>query len=1074
VSYRRANVSMSLSLTSSVCAKICVAAILAGMLSYGAIAQSASASQAAPDPMKGLAFRQIGPFRGGRVVAVTGVRTEPLTYYFGGTGGGVFKTVDGGHTWKPVTDGQLKLGSIGAIAVAPSNQNVLYVGTGEAPMRGNASHGDGVYKSTDAGNTWIHVGLEDTEQIGKICVDPKDPNLVYVAAVGHMSGPNAERGVFRSKDGGKNWQKVLFKSDKAGASDLIIDPNNSNVLYATIWQFSREPWGFESGGPDGGIWKSVDGGDTWKEIGKNPGLPKDVVGRIGITVSPANSDRVWALVEAADGGIFRSDDAGATWKKVNDQRILRQRAWYYSQIFAGPKDENEIYALNTGFFRSTDGGKTFDAIPNEHGDNHDMWISPDDPQRFIESSDGGAQISVNGGKSWSTEQNQPTGQFYRVVTDNDFPYHIYGAQQDNTTVEISSMGNHGAITANDWHEVGGGESGWIAPDPKNTEFVYAGSYDGLLTRYDDKTGSLRQINVWPDNPMGSGAEAMKYRFQWSFPIMFSPNDSKKLYAGGNLLFETVDEGQHWKAISPDLTRNDKSKQGPVGGPITKDNTAVEYYDTIFTMDESTLKPGLIWVGSDDGLIHLTQDGGKTWVNVTPKGLPDWIRMNCIAASPFDPGTAYVAATMYLSDDFHPFLFRTKDYGKTWEKIVTGIPADDFTRSIRPDPKKKGLLFAGTESHLYISYNDGDTWMPFQLNLPAVPMTDITIQKVEDEMVVATQGRGFYVLGDLPLVRSLDPAHFKSADTTVKLFAPKTAIRIDGGGGFGGGGRQIPNTGMNPPSGVVVNYYLKTKSQGPVKLRFLDAKGTVINEFSSKADSATLHESEMNEEDSGVPKKQLVPATAGMNTFVWNMRYKDAVGFPGLLMWAASLRGPMIVPGAYKVELDVEGKSQVEGFEVIKDPRAPTTAEDFAKQLDLSLKIEAKFNEANKSVIAIREAKKQLEPYTASSNVKVAAKAKAILADMSLVENNLYQTKLQADEDALNFPIKLNNKLGALLGTVQDNDLEPTAQSYEVFDDLSAKLKVETDRLDRIVTTDVAAFNKLVDEEKIPAVVLGEK
>lgn len=1045
-------------------------ALLSSFALIATLAGSVALAQAAPDPLKGLTFRQIGPFRGGRVAAATGVRQDPMTYYFGGATGGVFKTTDGGYSWKPITDGIFNLGSVGAITVAPSNPNILYVGMGEAPMRGNASHGDGVWKSTDAGKTWTHIGLEDTQQISRIRVDPNNPDLVYVAAVGHMAGPNEMRGVFRSKDGGKTWQKILYKSAVAGAGDLIIDPNNSNVLYATIWQFIRQPWTFSSGGPDGGIWKSVDGGDHWKEIGRNPGLPKGVVGRTGITVSPVNSDRVWALVEADDGGIFRSDDAGATWRKVNDERILRQRAWYYSEVFADPKDANGLYALNTGFYRSTDGGKTFDAIPNEHGDNHTMWISPDDPQRMIETNDGGAAVSVDGGKTWSPEGNQPTGQFYRVVTDNDFPYHIYGAQQDNTTVETASAGNAGSITTSDWHQVGGGESGWIAPDPKDSRYVYAGSYDGLLTRYDDKTGSLRSINVWPDNPMGSGVEAMKYRFQWSFPMIFSPHDPKKLYVGSNILFETTDEGQHWKAISPDLTRDDKTKQGPVGGPITKDNTAVEYYDTIFTIDESTLKPGLIWVGSDDGLIHLTQDGGKTWANVTPKGIPDWIRINCIAASPLDPGTAYVAATMYLSDDFRPFLYRTHDYGKTWDLIVSGIPADDFTRSIRPDFKKKGLLFAGTESKLYISYNDGDTWKPFMLNLPPTAYTDITFQKREDNLVLATQGRGFYVLDNMPLVRALDPAAFDPSTATVKLFAPKTATRISGGGGFGGGLRGPMNTGQNPPSGVIVNYYLKTKPEGEVKLRFLDAKGTKIIEFTSTAPKG---EGAAPAPEAGrrMERKPLAPASAGMNHFVWNMHYDDAIGFPGLLMWAASLRGPAVVPGAYKVELIVDGKTFTEPFEIVKDPRSPTTPQDFAKQLDLSLKITAKFNQANQSVIDIRAAKKQLEPYTTSSNAKVAARAKEIIASLSVVENNIYQTKLQADEDALNFPIKLNNKLGALLGTVQANDLEPTAQSYEVFDDLSAKLKVETDHLDRIVTTDVASFNKLIEEEKIPAVVI---
>ena len=792
--------------------------------------QGPSVSKAS-DPYAGLAFRQIGPFRGGRVGAVTGVQSQPMTFYFGATGGGIFKTTDGGIHWAPISDGQLKLGSIGAIAVADSDPNVIYAGTGESDLRGNASHGDGVYKSTDAGKTWKNVGLVDTQQIGAIKIDPKNPDIAYVAAVGHMAGPNAERGVFRTRDGGKTWQKVLFKSDRAGATDLSIDPTNSQVLYASIYQFVRKPWTFESGGPDSGLWKSTDGGDTWTDISRNPGMPKGVLGRIGIAVSPARAGSMWVLVEAEEGGVFHSDDGGAIWTKVNDQRDVKQRAWYYSRVFADPKNPNTMYALNTSFYRSIDGGRTFRPIATGHGDNHDLWIANDDPDRMIESNDGGANISFDGGRSFSTIMNQPTGQFYRVALDNDFPYHIYGAQQDNTTVETSSRGNSGSITESDWFEVGGGESGWIAPDPTDTRFVYAGSYDGLLTRYDHQTGGLRNINPWPDNPMGSGVEVMKYRMQWTFPLLFSPNDPKLLYAGSQYLLGTRDEGHSWTVMSPDLTRNDRSKQGPVGGPITKDNTAVEYYDTIFAVDESTLQKGLIWVGSDDGLVHLTRDGGQTWQNVTPKGIPDWIRINCIAASPFDPGTAYVAATMYLSDDYRPFLYRTTDFGKSWKLITSGIPANDFTRAIRPDPHQKGLLIAGTEAHLYISYNDGDSWAPFQLNLPNVPMTDIAFQKREDDLVIATQGRGFYVLDDMPLVRGMGAG--KPADSPLHLFQPKETHRYIGGGFGGGGLGSNPSTGKNAAGGVVIYYDLKAKPTSDVVIRIKDSTGKLVNELSSK-------------------------------------------------------------------------------------------------------------------------------------------------------------------------------------------------------------------------------------------------
>jgi photosystem II stability/assembly factor-like uncharacterized protein len=1025
---------------------------------------AAAQQQKEADAYASLKFRLVGPFRGGRSGAVTGVQSQPLTFYMGATGGGIFKTIDGGIHWIPVADNQIKLGSVGAIAASDSDPNVVYAGMGEGDLRGNASHGDGVYKSTDAGHTWKHVGLTDTQQIGALKIDPKNPDIAFVAAMGHQSGPNPERGVFRTKDGGKTWQKVLFKSDIAGAIDVSIDPLNTQIIYASIYQYLRKPWTFESGGPDSGLWKSTDGGDTWKEITRNPGLPAGVLGRIGIAVSPAKSGSLWVLVEAAKGGLFHSDDGGATWALTNDQNEIKQRAWYYSRVFADPKNPDTMYALNTSFYRSIDGGHTFKAIPTDHGDNHDLWIANDDPNRMIESNDGGANITFDGGKSFSTVMNQPTAQFYRVALDNDFPYHLYGAQQDNTTVEIDSRGNTGSITESDWHEVGGGESGWIAPDPTESRFVYAGSYDGLLTRYDNRTGGLRNVTVWPDNPMGSGVEVMKYRFQWSYPLLFSPNDPKLLYAGSNVLLGTRDEGHSWSVMSPDLTRNDKSKQGPVGGPLTKDNTAVEYYDTIFTIDESTIAKDLIWVGSDDGLIHLTRDGGKNWQDVTPKGIPDFIRINCIAASPFDAGTAYVAATMYLSDDFHPFLYKTTDYGKTWTKIINGIPDDDFTRAIRPDPKMKGLLIAGTEAHLYISYNDGDTWSPFQLNLPNVPITDIAFQKREDDLVIATQGRAFYILDDMPMVRAL--ASGKLPDQPVHLFEPKPAYRYSGGGGFGGGGAA--DAGKNPPTGVVIYYSLKSKPTSDVTIKVKDASGKLVNEFSSKPEPKQAAGLEDEDDRRAAPKPA---AKAGMNRFVWDLRYTDATKFPGMILWAAGVRGPMVVPGTYTVEVTADGHTETQKAEVKPDPRISSTPEDYRKQLELALQIRDRVSAANQAVIDIRLAKKQFEGFSSGTDPKIAADARRISDRLSVIEDAIYQTKLRASEDALNFPIRLNNKLASLLSTVTGSDTAPTEQSYAVFKDLSAQLQVQLDQLKQVDESDVAAFNKLVREQNIPAITI---
>jgi photosystem II stability/assembly factor-like uncharacterized protein len=1030
------------------------------------------AAQPDLNSLKELKYRNIGPFRGGRVVAVSGVATQPNVYYFGGTGGGVFKTVDGGARWEPVSDGQFKTGSVGAIAVSDSDPNVVYVGMGEPDIRGNASHGDGVYKSIDAGKTWKNVGLEKTLHIGAIRIHPRNPDIVYVAALGHLWGKNDERGVYRTTDGGKSWKLVYTRGNWAGAVDLALDPGSPSVIYATFWDMHRLPWDLESGGPGSGLFKSVDGGDTWTDLSRAPGMPKGILGRIGVTVSPANSDRVWALVEAEDGGLYRSDNAGKNWTKVNEERKLRQRAWYYSRIFADPIKPDTLYALNVGFFRSDDGGKTFPAqLTPPHGDNHYMWIAPNDSNRMIEGNDGGANVSTNGGRTWSPQDQQPTAQFYRVALDNDFPYHAYGAQQDNSTVRIATRSDDGSIGVRDWYDVGGGESGWLAPDPKDSQVVYAGSYDGLLTRYDHRTGQLRNVTIWPDNPMGSGAEAMKYRFQWNYPILFSPNDPDTLYAAGDHLFKTTNGGTSWEIISPDLTRNDKSKQGPSGGSITKDNTSIEYYDIIFTVAESPVKKGVIWAGTDDGLVQVTQDGGKKWDNVTPKGMPEWIQVNSIEASPFDAGTAYVAATMYKFDDFRPFLYKTTDYGKTWKQINSGIPANAFTRVIREDPNRRNLLVAGAETGMFISLNGGDTWQSFQLNLPVVPICDLAFHKREKELVVATQGRAFWIFDDLPLLYQLADG---SSPAETYLFQPKDTYRTLRGGFRIRGNATV---GQNPPAGAVVYYSLKEKLDSEVALEFLDSAGKLIRKYSSKppAHKEPLPPGFEEEEDRRPAGLDRVPTAAGLNRFVWDLHYPDATTFPGLIMWAGSIQGPVIVPGTYQVRLTADGKSQTQSFEVRKDPRLKTTSEDYARQLEVALQIYNKLSQTNDAVVRIRDIRKQLDEYAARvKDAKVADQAKALAAKLTSVEEALYQTKNRASEDPLNFPIKLNNKLAALLGTVESSDDRPTVQSSQVYEDLASQVNVQLEALKKLSGSDLATFNKLVRDQNVPAVIVNER
>lgn len=974
-------------------------------------------AQKIPDPKiyDALEWRQLGPFRGGRSDGVTGVAGSDKIYYFASAGGGIWKTYDAGQSWKAVSDGFFG-GSMGAVAVAESDTSVVYAGGGEKTVRGNVSFGYGVWKSTDAGKTWERAGLDKSRFISRMRIHPTNPDIVYAAVLGDIFKPDRTRGVYKTIDGGKNWENVLFASDVAGAVDLIIDPKNPEILYATTWDIKRTPYSLESGGPSSKMYKSVDGGKSWIDLTVKEGFPEGMLGIMGITVSPKNPDRLYAIIENENGGVYTSKDAGDTWEKVNEDRSLRQRAWYYTRIFADTQDEEIVYVLNVSYHKSTDGGKTFKGANAPHGDHHDLWIDPANNQRMIIADDGGAQVSEDGGKNWSTYMNQPTAQFYRVTTDNSFPYRIYGAQQDNSTVRIRHRNDGDAITESDWESTAGGESGWIAPDPKNNDIVYGGSYGGYLTRENHRTGTSRSVNVYPNNPMGHGAEDMKYRFQWNFPIFFSPHDPNMLYTTSNQFHRSTNEGQSWEVFSPDLTRNDSSKLGSSGGPITKDNTSVEYYATIFTAAESPLKKGVIWAGSDDGLVHVTQDNGVSWENVTPPSMPEWLQINSIEASPFDPAEAYFAATGYKTGDYEPYLYKTKDYGKTWTKITSGIAEEHFTRVVRADPEQRGMLYAGTETAIYYSKDDGASWHSLQLNLPIVSITDLAIK--ENNLIASTQGRSFWIIDDLTVLHQADPS---VGTKSLHLFKPQDSYRIDGVK------KSSLTEGSNRPGGVLVYSYLQEEPKEELKIEFFDSKNQKLKEFSTKGINGDT-----------------LKVKAGSNEFNWNLRVQDAEGFDGLIMWAANLRGPKVPPGYYKVRMTLDGKAQEQTFKVLADPRYESTQAELVEQYDFLLGVRDKLTETHQTIKLIHTYRAEMD----SLEIKP-ANLETILSDMDQIEKTLYQTQNKSGQDPLNFPIRLNNKLAHLSSVVGNGDYKPTDQSEEVKVELVTKIDAELSQFKKL-------------------------
>ncbi|WP_273568118.1 WD40/YVTN/BNR-like repeat-containing protein [Maribacter halichondriae] len=1001
----------------------------------------------------GMKWRLVGPFRGGRAGTVSGIADNPNLYYMGTAGGGVWKTTDAGSTWECISDGYFG-GSIGAVAVSESDPNIIYVGEGEQTLRGNVSSGNGIWKSYDAGETWKFIGLEGSEHISRIRIHPTNPDIVYVAAIGNLWKPNEIRGVYRSKDGGQNWEKILYESDKAGAGDLILDPNNPRIIYAATWEMKRNGYRMDSGGPDSNLYKSTDGGDSWIRISDREGLPKGPWGIVGITVSPVDSNRVWALIEAEDGGMYRSDDAGKTWEKINENRALRQRAWYYTRIYADTQNVDKIYVMNVSYGVSTDGGKTFTLKNAPHGDHHDLWIDPNNNNRMVIADDGGAQVSNDGGNNWSTYYNQPTAQFYRVTTDNTFPYRIYGAQQDNSTIRIFNRSSGSTIDESDWEETAGGESAHLAPDPKNNDIVYGGTFKGYMMREDHSVNQTRSVNVWPDNPAGSGAEVMKYRFNWNFPVKFSIHDPNKLYAGSNFLHVTTNEGQTWETISPDLTRGLPETIESSGGPITQDNTGAEFYSNLFAINESPLEQGVIWVGSDDGLIHITRDNGANWENITPPSnmSPKLNMINCIDPSPFQKGTAYVAATSYKFGDYTPYLYKTSDYGKTWKVITSGIKDNHYTRAICSDKVREGLLYAGTEWGIYVSFDDGASWAPFQLNLPITAIRDLEVR--DNDLIAATHGRSFWMIDDLT------PLHQLSSEMVMSefhLYKPDKAYRTQQSGGW-----EEPDTrlvGENHPDGAIINYYVKNKKEtDTVSLEILEMDGILIQRFSNVAKEDKL--------DPSAPKP--LEMKSGGNRLIWNMRYPGFKSFKGMVLYSSPNAGPKAVPGDYKVKMNYNGNVSEQVFTIVKDPRLPNTDEDYQKQFDFLIKVREQVSRANNAITDIRSVKKDLDYL--KEKTKENEEMKKLISDfetqLEVIENNIHMTKNQSRQDPLNYGIRINNRLAFLMADSQRGDYPPTGQSLEFFIEVTKELDAEINALNQLMKEHISKINDRVSENKI--------